>query len=58
MIKCILKEAQITHSELSLFRRLVFRSTGSDGSEGYFRSSESAVKQRPARQCREWLHTL
>ena len=21
------------------------------------RSSESAVKQRPARQCREWLHT-
>ncbi|WP_147340056.1 hypothetical protein [Ruminococcus bicirculans (ex Wegman et al. 2014)] len=29
-----------------LFRRLVFRSAGSDGSEGRFCSSESTVKPR------------
>ena len=36
---------------------IVFRSAGSNGSEGRFRSSEVAFKQRSVRQCREWLHT-
>ncbi|MCC3659891.1 MULTISPECIES: hypothetical protein [Ruminococcus] len=36
-----------SHKHFSgLFRRLVFRSAGSDGSEGRFRSSEVAFKQR------------
>ncbi|WP_325208358.1 hypothetical protein [Ruminococcus sp. N15.MGS-57] len=36
-----------SHKHFSgLFRRLVFRSAGSDGSEGRFRSSESTVKPR------------
>ena len=39
-------------SGLFLFRRLVFRSAGSDGSEWRFRSSEVAVKQRSALRSR------
>ena len=35
----------------------VFRSAGLDGSEGRFRSSEGAVKQRSALQFRVPLHT-
>ena len=40
-----------------LHRAFVPDSAGSDGSEGHFRSSESAFKQRAALQCREWIHT-